>query len=75
MEATDGILTVSLHQIQASLNSGESTSYVQELKVHDTGHGIDPADLDIMFDPFFTPKEFGWRVEILIKGQGKTHPV
>ena len=59
MEATYGILTVSLHQIQVYLNSDDSTSYLQELKVHDTGHGIDRSDLDMMFDRFFTPKEFG----------------
>ena len=50
---------MSLHQIQASLNSGESKTNVQELIVGDTGHGIDPADLDKIFDPFFTTKEFG----------------
>jgi len=59
MEATGGILMVSLHQIQASLNNSESTINVQELIVHDTGHGIDPSDLDMIFDPFFTTKEFG----------------
>ncbi len=59
MESTGGILTVSLNQIQASLNSGESKTNVQELKVQDTGHGIDRSDLDKVFDPFFTTKEFG----------------
>ena len=59
MEATGGILTVSLHQIQTSLNGSDATTQVQELMVQDTGHGIDPADLDKIFDPFFTTKEFG----------------
>jgi len=59
MEVSGGILTVSLHQIQASLDNGESTINVQELIVRDTGHGIDPADLEMIFDPFYTTKEFG----------------
>ena len=59
MEATGGILTVSLHQIQAALNSGKSKTNVQELTVQDTGHGINPDDLDKIFDPFFTTKQLG----------------
>ncbi len=30
-----------------------------ELIVRDTGHGIDPAIIDKIFDPYFTTKEFG----------------
>ena len=59
MEATGGILAVSLHQIQASLNSGNSITNILELKVRDTGHGIDPADLERIFDPLFTTKQVG----------------
>ena len=28
-------------------------------RVHDSGHGIDPADLPQLFDPFFTTKQVG----------------
>ncbi len=59
MEAEGGTLTVSLKQIQASIPQGAPETDVLELKVSDTGHGIDPADRERIFDPFFTTKQFG----------------
>jgi two-component system, cell cycle sensor histidine kinase and response regulator CckA len=59
MEEKDGTLTVSLKPTRASLSNGDPESDVIELKVSDTGHGIDAADLEKVFDPFFTTKQFG----------------
>ncbi len=59
MGVEGGILKVSLQQTRASLGKGEAEVDVVELKLSDTGFGIEPADLDKIFDPFFTTKQFG----------------
>lgn len=59
MEVDGGILSVSLQQTQASLGKGEAEVDVIELKLGDTGYGIDATDLEKIFDPFFTTKQFG----------------
>jgi len=59
MEEKGGTLAVSLKQVRASIGVGNPTTAVLELKVSDTGHGIDPLDLEKIFDPFFTTKQLG----------------
>jgi CheY-like chemotaxis protein len=54
-----GTLTVSLKPTRASLSNGDPESDAIELKVSDTGHGIDASGLEKVFDPFFTTKQFG----------------
>ncbi len=54
-----GTLTVSLKPTRASLDYSDLETDALELKVSDTGHGIDTADLERIFDPFFTTKQFG----------------
>ncbi len=64
MRGSSGVLTVSLDRRELA----ESTAchnrvlpigmYVR-LKVCDTGHGIDPVNLDRIFDPYFSTKEKG----------------
>ena len=64
MEEKGGILEVALADIE--LDAGSSVTgkdlppghYVQ-LRVRDSGHGIDPSIIDSIFDPFFTTKENG----------------
>jgi len=59
MEEKGGTLNVSLNQIRASLTKGDPKTDVLELIVSDTGHGIDPTDLEKILDPFFTTRQFG----------------
>lgn len=59
MEERGGVLSISLQSIQASLGNGEPEIDVLELKVSDTGHGIDAHDLDKIFDPFYTTRQLG----------------
>jgi CheY-like chemotaxis protein len=65
MENMDtGILTVSLSVVDNTGNlskripSSEQSSYF-ELKVSDTGEGIDPADSRKIFDPYYTTRPQG----------------
>ncbi len=59
MAEKGGVLSLSLHQVKASLSSGDPATDVLELTISDTGHGIDPPDLERIFDPFFTTKQLG----------------
>ncbi len=56
---SEGILTVSLQQIQASIGANNPEVDVLELKVIDTGQGMDAETLEKIFNPFFTTKEIG----------------
>ena len=64
MQEEGGILEVTLTDTMletehtASQESSQPRRYV-ELRVRDTGHGIDPAIIHLIFDPFFTTKEKG----------------
>ncbi len=64
MEADGGVLTVELTEIEIYQGDVQSESHVQpgkylELKVGDTGHGIDQTIQDRTFDPYFTTRERG----------------
>jgi len=59
MEKAGGILSVSLQNTHKTIRNGDPAIKVLELIIRDTGHGIDPADLESIFDPFFTTKQFG----------------
>jgi len=54
-----GILSVSLHKTQAPMSDDGVITDALELKISDTGCGIDPSDLEQIFDPFYTSKEVG----------------
>lgn len=61
MRERGGTLTISLNEVEISTDnkqvglSLDEGTYL-ELKIADTGHGIDPAIIDKIFDPFFTTK-------------------
>ena len=62
MEESGGILKVSIKDITIDKSDGLKDlipGEYAEIKVSDTGVGIDPAILDKIFDPFFTTKETG----------------
>lgn len=63
MRKHGGTLTISLNQIEISDSEQSGTSLdageYLELKVADTGHGIDSTVIDKIFDPFFTTKGKG----------------
>jgi|GEM_PF-981738 len=59
MREKGGILSVSLKNIHKSIRDGDPATDAIALTISDTGHGIDPADLERIFDPFFTTKQFG----------------
>lgn len=64
MEENGGVLKVGLKDValddhrDVSLRNLSAGPYV-ELKVSDTGTGIDPSILSSIFDPYFTTKEIG----------------
>ena len=64
MEENGGLLTVGLKQVHLSnadlkqLPGLAEGDYVK-LTVQDTGHGISPEIIDMIFDPYFTTKESG----------------
>ncbi|MFZ2447884.1 MAG: response regulator [Syntrophobacteraceae bacterium] len=64
MRGDVGVLNVSLTDVYLGPESVPPHSELQhgphvKLTVKDTGHGIDPSNLDRIFDPFFTTKEQG----------------
>jgi PAS domain S-box-containing protein len=64
MEEDGGVLTVTLQEVKfdqemAALHPElQATTYVR-LTVKDTGHGMDPATVERIFDPYFTTKKVG----------------
>jgi len=59
MRETGGTLTVSLKQVSLEYTShyrGLQPGNYLQLTVSDTGHGIDPAIIGRIFDPYFTTK-------------------
>lgn len=50
-----GVLSIETKNIPA----GDATAEYLELKISDTGSGIDEKNLDMIFEPFFTTKETG----------------
>ena len=59
MGAKGGTLTVRLKQIQTSMKEKAPEATALELTVIDTGHGIKASDIEKIFDPFYTTKQFG----------------
>jgi CheY-like chemotaxis protein len=58
----EGKLTISISasdDIPAKNGSEERTGEFVAIEVTDTGHGIDPDQLDRIFEPFFTTKQVG----------------
>ena len=62
MGDTGGVLNVELHNVDLNLEKAVQYSelnpgpYVR-LSISDTGHGMDSATMDRIFDPYFTTKE------------------
>lgn len=64
MKSTGGVLDVSLGEVELSpdfikTRPGMLPGTYQRLSVSDTGHGMTPATLERIFDPYFTTKEVG----------------
>jgi len=59
MKEKGGILSLSLQSAHKTVRNGDPAIDALELIIRDTGHGIEPADLESIFDPFFTTKQFG----------------
>jgi DNA-binding response OmpR family regulator len=64
MEPNGGVLTIRLEPVRlddadAAESVGLPSGNYARLVVADTGHGIDEAILDRIFDPYFTTKETG----------------
>jgi signal transduction histidine kinase len=62
MEDNGGILGISLKAMTVDQNDGLKDlipGEYAEIKISDTGVGIDPAIMDKIFDPFFTTKKTG----------------
>ncbi|WP_300456083.1 response regulator [Desulfobacula sp.] len=64
MQKNGGILSVGLNKITVSqqaciLGSKFKPGQYLKLDVSDTGHGIEPAIMEKIFDPYFTTKESG----------------
>jgi len=64
MRETGGMLEISLRDLQIDMESQKLYSDLRpgdyiKLSVSDSGHGIDPAIMDRIFDPYFTTKKVG----------------
>ncbi len=64
MENDGGVIEISLrnlevHEETVSLYPGLSSGPHVELRVNDTGDGINPEVIDRIFDPYFTTKDVG----------------
>ena len=64
MRRSSGVLAISLDRCACSepiicRNRNLPAGMYVRLKVGDTGHGIDPVNLERIFDPYFTTKEKG----------------
>jgi len=62
MQKKGGVLTISLLKLplgRCTQTTSLSCSSCIEIKIADTGHGIDAAIIDRIFDPFFTTKDPG----------------
>ncbi len=59
MREKGGILSVRLKHTCKPIHDGDPATDAIALTISDTGHGIDPVDLERVFDPFFTTKQFG----------------
>jgi two-component system, cell cycle sensor histidine kinase and response regulator CckA len=64
MEEHGGVLELSLGEVTIDSEAGTAPAGLNpgpylRLTVSDTGHGIDPAVLEKIFDPYFTTKEVG----------------
>jgi two-component system sensor histidine kinase PilS (NtrC family) len=68
-----GVLTIETKNIL----SGDATGEYLELKIGDTGYGIDEKNMDMIFEPFFTTKESGTGLGLaivnrIVEGYGGT---
>ncbi|MEW6674291.1 MAG: PAS domain S-box protein [Thermodesulfobacteriota bacterium] len=62
MRNEGGIMSVNLQNVAFARQDFEldlEPGLYVKLSVSDTGHGIDPGDIDRIFDPYFTTKEEG----------------
>lgn len=64
MEETGGVLEVSLIETNVDAQTAAASPDLRsgpylKLTVSDTGHGMNPATLERIFDPYFTTKEVG----------------
>jgi len=63
--------------VMNNVSSGDATSEYLDIKISDTGSGIDEKYLDMVFEPFFTTKEAGTGLGLaivnrIVEGYGGT---